>query len=172
MPVLANFEAIWVVIIAVSVIAQIVKGLKKIAAQQAPGSKPHPPMRTSNSAPSGNRNGLDDNQQVILPRDALQAFLRNLAGDSALPSQPVRVIKPPAHLPKRPTTRAFTPPPPAARPITLEIAPPVTLDKGPHRLAGTESLAEELKQELRDRKNLRKAIILREVIERPPLALR
>lgn len=172
MPVLANFEAIWVVIIVISVIAQIVKGLKKAAAQQAPENKPAYPMRAPNSTLVGNSSALEGDQQEILPKDALQAFLRNLAGESAIQSPPVRVVKPPAHLPRRPAQRVFTPPPPAAKPITLEIAPPVTLDTGPHRLSGTESLAEELKRELRDRKNIRKAIILREVIERPPLALR
>lgn len=189
MPVIANSEAIWVIIIIVSVIAQIVNAAKKATTRQAQGRGHKYPIQTLNAASVENKNDVEDGQQEIVPpADALQEFLRNLAGESVPPRppvttarppidarydrQPVRVIKPPAYFPERPAPQMFAPPSPEAKPVIQETAPPVTLDDTPRKPPRAGSLAEELKRELRDCKNLRKAILLREIIERPPLALR
>jgi len=122
MPVLANFEVIWVVIIVISVIAQIVKGLKKVAAQQA---------------------------QVTQPA----------ARPQRLPSPP------PVALPIMPRAE---PPAPLK---TEDVAPAVTLEEMPHKQVGNAFILLEIKQGLRDRNSIRKAVIMREILG-PPLALR
>jgi len=193
MPVYANIEAIWVVIIIISVIAQIVKGVKKAASQQRPPGNtarpPHPAV-----APSGR----DDSRErrpanVEEPVDALQEFLRSLAGETPTPRPPrpappvtrQPVVPPgvPRAKPARTTHRApavavrenvpmteYRPVEPILREET-DVAPAVTLDHELHEPSRAGAIARDIKRGMGDRKAIRRAVVLREILG-PPLALR
>lgn len=200
MPVLANIEAIWIIIVIVSVIAQIVKGAKKISGPKQPGVGPD---RTS----GGNAGQRD----FVAPDAALQDFLKSLTGESAVtviespkprPQTPMRaagpasarsaalqpqrrppprrVINPPAHRPIQAPAITAVPPPlqvPARTymPVVFhtEESTEVTLESTASTglPAHSSLLGEELRRDLASIHSVRKAILLREILG-PPLALR
>ena len=207
MPVHANIEAIWVVIIVISIVAQIVKAVRKAAAQaQGKGLGKGIGMNDLGQRraldPGSARTGEPDGagRDFVAPEQALQDFLRSLAGENSIPPpspppppprpprpapmvvarpsgskapsrHPARIIKPPAHLPPKPVPQPVAPPVVILKPVEAEVAPAVTLDNELHKPSDVSTTVQDIKRGLRDRKTVRKAIILREILG-PPLALR
>lgn len=191
MPVLAKIEVIWVIIIVFSVIAQIVKGIKKVSAQ-APGKKP------GSQGPTPPQPASQTGKDFVAPDQALREFLQNLSGyapsPTPMPSVPApppqslaqqnqrRIIKPPSHFPAapgkrpslqaQPTKRYIPTPTPAASNSYKEEAPPVMLEiLSPTPAIALELEIESLRKELSTPSSARKAIIMREILG-PPLAFR
>ncbi len=209
MPVHANIEAIWVVIIVISIVAQIVKAVRKAAAQAqgkgigkgiGPGMNSQSQRRAldSVSARTGEPDGAG--REFVAPEDALQEFLRSLAGENSTPPpppppppprpprpapmvvarpsgskapsrHPARIIKPPAHLPPKPVHQQVSPPVMMPKPMEAEVAPEVTLDNELQKPSVDGATVQDIKRVLHDRKTIREAILLREILG-PPLALR
>ena len=174
MPVLANIELIWVIIVIISVIAQIRKGMKKATGQ--PG-KPTP----------GGQDAAPEREPYVAPDEALREFLESLAGKPsrteppatprpAVAPQPAVVQRPRRHparrMPSAPPA-APMPPPPPQRQAKETVSEPVALemihDDATHR--DTEPLAMMIRQGLKSRQSARTAIVMREILG-PPLALR
>ena len=172
MPVLASIEVIWVVIIIGSVIAQIIKGAKKVASQS-------PEKPTGGGEASGGKSPA-----FVAPDVALQDFLRSLGGEkpSATPvrrglAQASRP-KVPSPQPKRTAARevkmdVFPLPAPAIIPARREgnIQRDVKLETFAKRETSASVLGDAIRKDLSDGDTLRKAIVLREVLG-PPVALR
>jgi len=183
MPVLANIEAIWVAIIIISVIAQIVKGARKVASQ-APGK--------STGQGEATPGGLDgERREFVAPDEALQDFLRTLTGEkpvsrpaAASPvqatsrrrglSQPPAAVQTPPRPPVRRETGSPAMPkrsPAVTRTTAGNVQDAVVLEKLSTRKTAASILGEAIRKDLSNAVAIRKAIILREVLG-PPVALR
>ncbi len=183
MPVLANIEVIWVIIVIVSVIAQIVKSAKKGAAQ-APGK-----ATGAGESPPRGTNG--QNREFVAPDEALQDFLRTLSGEKpaakTAAASPVQAIsrrrglsqsRAAAQTQPRPSAmRDNRPPPVTSRPPAAirssvgSVQDSVVLEKFAARKTSASILGEAIRKDLSDAQAIRKAIVLREVLG-PPVALR
>jgi hypothetical protein len=187
MPVRANIEIIWVIIVIISVIAQVIKGARKVASQ-APG--------TNNGADETLPGGKGVNAQkreFIAPDEALQDFLRTLGGGQKPAAKPTAPSPVQAKSPTRgisrqqvkPGRQAYQPvsnqtipamprhkPADAAPAYVQSVQDSVVLEKtssGRQTAAGILGLA--IRKDLSDAESIRKAIVLREVLG-PPIALR
>lgn len=114
MPVLANFETIWVIIIIFSVISQIVKSIKK-GKTQTPGVTPG----------SQRDNGEGDYKA---PDEALQEFLKSLTGQST----PERTAPPPSAT-QEPWTPVVTRPLSASHRTESTPRRPISAPRGQQR---------------------------------------
>lgn len=182
MPVLANIEVIWVIIIIGSVIAQIIKGAKKVASQ-APGK--------STGAGEADTGG-DRQREFVGSDDALQAFLQTLGGGEkpaakATAASAVQAISARRGLsqaratvkkPSRPQAmrevrqQALPLPIPAVhQPKAGKVQDAVVLEKFTKRETSASILGEAIRKDLSNADAIRKAIVLREVLG-PPVALR
>ncbi len=180
MTVHANIEAIWIIIVIITVIVQVVKGARKVSSQ-TPGqsSQPKDPHRS----PQRDFSQETARQDTVAPDQALQEFLRNLTGQPAVPpppppttpkTLPSRVEKPrSAHEPRsayaagtatstRKTVNDRRLPRSPESSVELEV---VNQDGSTLRIDG------DIKKEARNIRAIRKAIVMREILG-PPLALR
>ncbi len=181
MPVLANIEVIWVIIIIGSVIAQIIKGAKKVAAQA-------PKATGADEATSGGSKSRD----FIAPDEALQEFLLSRGAgekpaDRPAAASPVQAISARRGLSqaraiatplapkkvKREVRQPVLPPPIAAmpQPRADKVQQAVVLEKYIKRETSASLLGEAIRKDLSNAEAIRKAIVLREVLG-PPVALR
>lgn len=186
MPVLANSDIIWVIIVIVSVIAQLVKGAKKVASQAQVKS-------TGADGAGSSVKGGGQKPDFVAPDEALQEFLRSLgggqkpAGGPSAPS-PVQAISATRGISgawPRKSVRANRPPigPPIQEtPLSkssevctagdLTIQEDVVLEKtSPGTRTTASILGEAIRKDLSDTEAIRKAIMLREILG-PPVALR
>lgn len=188
MPVFANSEIVWAIIIVASLIAQIVKGAKRVSSN-APGksssdSKGGDSRRRTAPSSSQTRQttSRSDNARRFtndLPdgRQDVDDFFRKLAGELYVePPEPKRAVPMPPPV-QRPRQRPVAP---QSRPadVTRKKASPTSLVKGGKpRLVQTELhapseptrriRAEGLRKMLRNRNALQQAIVLREIIGQP-----
>jgi len=178
MKTLANIELIWALFIIITVIAQIVKGTKKVSSQ-APG-------KTEEGAPGSPRESQERSER----EDELRKFLETLAGGqpstpkpTATPSTPPPVPRttrsvdqtPTRRRPRRPAAAKPTPPP---EPIRVAPPPPVpVLASSPVKpvvVMGSKRksvLGEQFRRDLKEVGSARNSIVLREVLG-PPIGLR
>ncbi len=164
MLVTANIELIWVIIVIISVIAQIRKGIKKNASQAAAkttGRRESPPEpRTPGESP-----------ECVSSDEALREFLQRLGGTvPAVPPTP----RPATHLPPAARRAPHRHPPPPPRPLrpVESVSAPVVLDTSTLAAeSATDSQAERIRKDLKDFRSARRAVIMREILG-PPLALR
>ena len=173
MPYLANIEGvIWLVVIAVSIIAQIIKGAKKVQAnapksQQSPRSQPE----ERRDASAYNKQQRPKPATSYRERtDEIRQFFERLG-------EPLQeVVAPAPRQPKRTTLRSRKAQPQPA-PTIAPVAPaPVQATKPTVSMAAsttdrTSSQARALRKLLKSSEGQKQAILLREVLG-PPLALR
>jgi hypothetical protein len=177
---LANIELIWALFIIITVVAQIVKGAKKVASQ-APG-------KTEEEGAPGSPRETPDREER---EDELRKFLESLAGGRPPAPKPAAApppVPPPARRPPqpvRPKPRVVAPPPPApyrAIPSTESTVTKHQATVGAMSAASvhvqtaraetrTDVLQNILLKELRNNADRRKSIVLREILG-PPIALK
>ena len=171
---LANIELIWALFIIITVVAQIVKGAKKVASK-APGKT------EEEGAPGSPRETPDRGER----EDELRKFLESLAGGRPRAPKPATVpppMPPPARRqppPARPKTRVVAQPPPPPRPKPappppepVEAEAPTTMHVQTFRAKRrTSALQNILLKELRNNADRRKSVVLREILG-PPIALK
>jgi len=187
MPVLADAGLIWIVFVIITVIAQVVKGAKKVSSQ-APGGP--------NALPGDDDASRGD---PVAPSDELRKFLEGLSGGAVRPSPPPVAQRPramPMPAAQGSRTAAQNPrcptPPPTPRyqrqeqpprrqkgqprpPQPVEVAIPVPDNQTDTQDAvvleilsqgdtPTRRLQQLIRQELQNADAVRKSIVLREVL--------
>ncbi len=186
MTVLASIEIIWVIIVIVSVIAQVIKGAKKVASQ-APGKN-----TGADEAAVGGKGGGGQMREFAAPDEALQEFLRTLGGGQKPVAKATAANTAKAISARRGLTQARAkvnkqsrqqamrevrppvlpiPVPKAIRSDSAKVQAAVVLEKFSAPKTTASILGEAIRKDLSDAEAIRKAIVLREVLG-PPLALR
>lgn len=168
MPHLANIDGIiWLVIIVVSIIAQIVKAGKKAAsnASQTESPRSATPERRETRSPA-QRNTTPRRKTYQDRSDELRQFFESLGG-------PIQELAP-AQQPQKRRKKTKTSPPPPPRPaVTRKVAS----RPDAHTVAletlneGTAQQTLALRKLLQQKQTQQQAILLREILG-PPLALR
>lgn len=95
---LANAEIIWLLIVAASVIGQIIKGAKKVSSQ-APGKRPPPPPGNETQQSKTSPLPFED------PEEALRDFFKNLGAPTAPNKQPASSPPPPPNVKNKKSIR-------------------------------------------------------------------
>lgn len=196
MPYLADIDAIiWLVIIVVSIIAQIIKGAKKTASQapkqenaprSAPAERRSTPAKDQRKSPSSYRDRKDELRQFLeriadptpepVPEVTVPRTRRQAGGQQGRmpPPPPTRSRQPQTQREKRPAM----PSAPAAPSVTMRTPSmqATAPDQLPTTVMGTSertssAQGRELRKLLDKPQSQRRAILLREILG-PPLALR
>lgn len=184
MPVLANMDVIFVIIVIVSVISQIIKGAKKVTSQ-APGT----PSGSGSPKPV---DAVGEQRDFVAPDDALQEFLRTLGSGEkpaarAAAASPIQkksarrgLVQAQAAVKNTPRRKVVREVKPQALPISIptvvqaprdHVQEAVVLEKFAARRTNASILGDAIRKDLLNADAIRKAIVLREVLG-PPVALR
>jgi len=149
---------IWLIIIAATIIAQIVKAGRKVGGSVSPDT---PRPRSVGPAP---QDELRDFLQTLSRTEQPPQAIARPAAPPPPPPARARPVAMPIHAP-RPEPRAMPLTP--RRPARHTAAKPART--APQRVPGSRSI--QVARELGQKESLRKAILLREILG-PPLALR
>ncbi len=174
MQTLASIELVWALFIIITIVAQIVKGARKVASQ-APGKEGDADGERNRPAPDDElRKFLEGLSGGTPPKPAatpppVPPPVRPMAQPQARPRQTVRKPEP---IRIKPQPKPKPPPPRVAAPPIVEqpvAVAPAALVASPQRKASR--FQKLLQKDLADSEAAQKAIVLREVLG-PPLALR
>lgn len=168
---------VWLLFLVIWIVSGIVRGIKQVAAQR-PGQHPHP--GEGERAEQGPRRP----ERPLPDDDPMVQLLRQLGGEVEVrPHEPPREQERPAE-PRAP--RQVPPPPPVSRPVPqvasmrsqtvpavpdvsapfVPMATGISLGRGASR--GRSALARKLRRDLSRPDSLRKAVLLQEILGKPP----